>query len=70
MDERLKIVARVLDGEKIAALCREFGISRKTGHKIISQSQPGLCRAGRWNQAGRRPYLACKLHGLRSGILR
>ncbi|MDP9808535.1 putative transposase [Rhizobium tibeticum] len=36
MDERLKFVARVLDGEKIAALCREFGISRKTGHKIIS----------------------------------
>jgi hypothetical protein len=24
MDERLKFVARVLDGEKIAALCREF----------------------------------------------
>ena len=37
MDERLKFVARVLDGEKIAALCREFGISRKTGHKIISR---------------------------------
>ncbi|MFC5989963.1 helix-turn-helix domain-containing protein [Limoniibacter endophyticus] len=26
-----------MDGEKIAALCREFGISRKTGHKIISR---------------------------------
>jgi putative transposase len=25
MDERLKFVARVLDGEKIAVLCREFG---------------------------------------------
>ncbi|CDM58732.1 transposase (ISmav2) [Rhizobium favelukesii] len=36
MDERLKFVARVLDGEKIAALCREFCISRKTGHKIIT----------------------------------
>lgn len=54
MDERLKFVARVLDGEKIAALCREFGISRKTGHKIIS----------RYNDSGlegltdrsRRPY--------------
>lgn len=33
MDERLKFVARVLDGEKIAALCREFGISRKTGQR-------------------------------------
>ncbi|GAJ91334.1 putative transposase, partial [Rhizobium rhizogenes NBRC 13257] len=37
MDERLKFVARILDGEKIAALCREFGISRKTGHKIINR---------------------------------
>ncbi|CAN7518586.1 helix-turn-helix domain-containing protein [Rhizobium leguminosarum] len=37
MDERLKFVARVLDGEKIAPLCSEFGISRKTGHKIISR---------------------------------
>ena len=54
MDERLKFVARVLDGEKIAALCREFGISRKTGYKIIS----------RYNDSGlegltdrsRRPY--------------
>ena len=34
MDERLKFVARILEGEKIAVLCREFGISRKTGHKI------------------------------------
>ena len=28
MDERLKFVARVLDGEKMSALCRECGISR------------------------------------------
>ena len=31
MDEKLKFVSRFLDGEKIAALCREFGISRVTG---------------------------------------
>jgi hypothetical protein len=31
MDERLKFIARLLDGEKMAVLCREFGISRKTG---------------------------------------
>ena len=37
MDERLKFVARVLSGEKIAPLCREFGISRKTGHKIFNR---------------------------------
>ena len=35
MDERLKFVARLLDGEKMAGLCREFGISRKTGYKIL-----------------------------------
>lgn len=36
MDERLKFVARLLDGEKMASLCRELGISRKTGYKIFS----------------------------------
>lgn len=37
MDERLKFVARYLDGEKMSALCREFGISRPTGYKIINR---------------------------------
>ena len=37
MDERLKFVARLLDGEKMAGLCREFGISRKTGYKILGR---------------------------------
>ena len=54
MDERLKFVARALDGEKMAGLCREFGISRKTGYKIL----------GRYHESGlealtdrsRRPY--------------
>jgi putative transposase len=54
MDERLKFIARLLDGEKMAGLCREFGISRKTGYKIL----------GRYNETGldgltdrsRRPY--------------
>src|SRR2546430_7677491 len=36
-DERLRFVARRLDGEKMAVLCREFGISRKTGYKIFSR---------------------------------
>ncbi len=31
MDERLKLTARLLEGEKMAPLCREFGISRVTG---------------------------------------
>jgi putative transposase len=29
MDERLKFIARLLDGEKMAPLAREFSISRK-----------------------------------------
>ena len=33
VDERLRFVARLLDGEKMAPLCEEFGISRKTGYK-------------------------------------
>jgi transposase len=37
MDERLRLVARLLDGEKMAAVCREFGISRKTGYKIFDR---------------------------------
>lgn len=37
MDERLKFIARLLDGDKMAALCREFGISRKTGYKILTR---------------------------------
>jgi putative transposase len=37
MDEKLKFVARLLDGEKMAVLCREFNISRKTGYKIFDR---------------------------------
>ena len=37
MDERLRFVARLLEGEKMAVLCREFDISRKTGYKIFQR---------------------------------
>lgn len=37
MDERLRFVGRRLDGEPMTDLCREFGISRKTGYKIMSR---------------------------------
>ena len=37
MDERLKFIARLLDGEKMAVACRDFGISRKTGYKILTR---------------------------------
>ena len=37
VEERLRFIARLLDGEKMAGLCREFGISRKTGYKIFNR---------------------------------
>jgi len=37
MDEKLKFIARYLEGEKIAPLCREFGITRPTGYKLIER---------------------------------
>ncbi len=39
MDERIKFIGRLLGGEKLAPLCREFGISRATGYKIWSRYQ-------------------------------
>ncbi len=37
MDERVRFVARILEGEAMSDVCREFGISRKTGYKIGMQ---------------------------------
>jgi transposase InsO family protein len=37
MDERLSFVARLLEGESMSLMCREFGISRKTGYKIYDR---------------------------------
>lgn len=39
MDERLRFVARLLDGEKMAPLCTGFGISRKTGCTIYHRDK-------------------------------
>src|SRR6476646_4210539 len=39
MDERLRFVARRLEGESMSSLCEEFGISRKTGYKIFERYQ-------------------------------
>src|SRR5271154_5248062 len=54
MDEKLRFVARYLDGEKIAALCREFGISRVTGHSIIERYRESGMEA--FTDRSRRPY--------------
>src|SRR3990167_7619683 len=37
VEERMKFIARLLDGEQMTVLCQEFGISRKTGYKIYDR---------------------------------
>jgi len=37
MDERMRFIIRLKDGERMASLCREFGISRKTATKIFER---------------------------------
>jgi hypothetical protein len=36
-EERLRFVARLLEGEGMSEVCRDCGISRKTGYKIFSR---------------------------------
>jgi putative transposase len=61
MDERLRFIARLLEGEKMAALCREFDISRQTGHKFYKRYKDlgleGLTDRSRrpYRQANRMP---------------
>ena len=51
MDERLRFVARLLDGDSMTDVCRGFGISRKTGYKIFTrykdQGVEALCDRSR-----------------------
>src|SRR6476646_10654890 len=54
MDERMRFVARLLEVEKMAPLCAEFGISRKTGYKIFDRYQD--CGVVAFNDRSRRPY--------------
>lgn len=37
VDERRRFVARLLEGEQMAVLCRESDGSRKTGYKLFSR---------------------------------
>src|SRR5438132_14362629 len=37
MEERLRFVARLLDGEAMTDVCRDYGVSRKTGYKIFDR---------------------------------
>jgi putative transposase len=54
VDERLRFVARLLDGEKMAGVCAEFGISRKTGYKIFTRYKD--CGLQGLTDRSRRPY--------------
>jgi putative transposase len=54
MDERLRFVARLLEGEKMAPLCAEFGISRKTGYKIYDRYKD--CGVQAFSDRSRRPF--------------
>ena len=67
MDERVRFVARLLEGEKMAPLCQAFGISRKTGYKIFERYKEmgleGLSDRSRrpYRQANRLPLQLEKL---------
>ena len=54
VEERLRFVARLLDGEKMAVLCREFGISRKTGYKLFNRYKDSGLEG--LTDRSRRPY--------------
>jgi transposase InsO family protein len=54
MDERLRFVSRLLEGEQMALMCREFGISRKTGYKIFDRYKEHGLEA--LTDRSRRPY--------------
>ena len=54
MDERMRFVIRLQDGETMASLCREFGISRKTGYKILERYEQ--CGLEGLSDRARRPF--------------
>jgi putative transposase len=54
MDERVKFIARLLDGERMSELCEEFGVSRKTGYKILERYRD--CGVEGLTDRSRRPY--------------
>lgn len=54
MDERLRFIARLLEGEKMAVACRQFGISRVTGYKIYNRYKE--CGLDALYDRSRRPY--------------
>jgi len=58
MDERLRFVVKLLDGEPMTEVCRGFSISRKTGYEVLARDRGH--RAEALNDRSRSPVL----HGL------
>jgi putative transposase len=54
MDERMRFVVRLQEGEKMAVLCREFDISRKTGYKLYKRFKDSGLEG--LTDRSRRPY--------------
>jgi putative transposase len=58
MEERTKFLIRAANGEVIAELCREFGISRQTGYRLLRRAKLEGLRAA--NYLSRRPHRSPK----------
>ena len=54
LDDRIRFIARLLDGHSMSEVCREFGISRKTGYKIFGRYKD--CGIEGLQDRSRRPY--------------
>lgn len=54
MEERMRFMVRLLEGEEMSYLCREFGISRKTGYKIFDRYKE--CGLEALTDRPRRPF--------------
>ena len=54
VEERMRFVVRLKDGESMASLCREFGISRVTGYKIYERYEE--CGLEGLTDRAKRPY--------------
>jgi len=61
MDERMQFIARGLAGEdEMTVLCREYGVSRKTGYKWLGRYISEGARMRRCSTARRMMWPWCK----------
>jgi transposase InsO family protein len=52
--ERMRFIGRLQDGERMTDLCREYGISRKTGYKLKSRYE--VCGVASFEDRSRAPH--------------